>query len=92
MLTMKGREGVYLRLSRYGQPQDDMIMIHISFNGERTQLPEGTSVAELLERSGAGRQQVAVVVNEAIVRPADRSSTLLKENDQVDVLVFAGGG
>jgi len=55
-------------------------------------MPEGSSVADLLELAGTGRQQVAVVLNEAIVRPENRATTLLKENDQVDVLVFAGGG
>ena len=69
-----------------------MSAISITMNGERKEIPVGSSVAELLELAGAGRQDVAVVVNEAIVRPADRSSTILNENDQVDVLVFAGGG
>lgn len=69
-----------------------MNMISITLNGDRTLLPEGSSVADLLVHAGANPQQVAVVVNEVIVRPAERSTMLLKENDQVDVLVFAGGG
>ena len=37
-------------------------------------------------------RHVAVVVNEAIVRPESRASHRLHEGDRVDILVFAGGG
>jgi sulfur carrier protein len=69
-----------------------MSLIQIALNGEKRDVPEGSSVADLLAVSGADRQQVAVVVNERIVRPDDRQSCILQENDQIDVLVFAGGG
>jgi sulfur carrier protein len=67
-------------------------MIQIALNGQRLDIPEGSSVTDLLAVEGADRQQVAVVVNELIVRPDDRNTCILKMNDQVDVLVFAGGG
>jgi sulfur carrier protein len=69
-----------------------MDMISINLNGERREIPAAASVVDMLELTGAGRQQVAVVVNERIVRPDERATTILRENDQVDVLVFAGGG
>ncbi|HWQ26511.1 MAG TPA: sulfur carrier protein ThiS [Chlorobaculum sp.] len=69
-----------------------MSLIQIALNGEKREVREGSSVADLLAVSGADRQQVAVVVNERIVRPDDRQSCILQKNDQVDVLVFAGGG
>ena len=69
-----------------------MDMISINLNGERREIPASSSVVDMLELTGAGRQQVAVVVNERIVRPEERATTILQENDQVDVLVFAGGG
>jgi sulfur carrier protein len=69
-----------------------MKKITIILNGERTGIPEGSTVAELLDLAGAEGQRIAVVVNEAVIRPGDRSATILKENDQVDLLVFAGGG
>ncbi len=69
-----------------------MKMISITLNGERRDIPDGSTVTGILALAGAGQQPVAVVVNEQIVRPADRETSLLKENDQVDVLVFAGGG
>lgn len=69
-----------------------MDTITITLNGERTDLPAGTSVAALLELSGTGRNQVAVLLNETIVRPGERADTILKQDDRVDLLVFAGGG
>jgi sulfur carrier protein len=67
-------------------------MIRIELNGQTREIPEGFSVADLLVVDGADRQQVAVVVNERIVRPDARPVCILQENDQVEVLVFAGGG
>ncbi len=69
-----------------------MPMIQIIMNGQPLKIAGGSSVAELLALSGADRQQVAVVVNEQIVRPEERKAHILEENDQIDVLVFAGGG
>ena len=69
-----------------------MSTIGITLNGERKNVPEGASVADLLNTLGAESQNVAVVVNENIVRPDARASVLLQENDQVEILVFAGGG
>jgi sulfur carrier protein len=69
-----------------------MSTIGIILNGERKELPAGASVADLLVIAEADRQSVAVVVNEGIVRPEDRSSRVLQAGDQVEILVFAGGG
>lgn len=69
-----------------------MSTIGITLNGDRLELPAGSSVTELLSIAEADRKPVAVVVNERIVRPEERKTHILYENDQVEVLVFAGGG
>lgn len=69
-----------------------MSTIGITLNGEHKKVAAGASVADLLNSVGAESQNVAVVVNEHIVRPDARASELLQENDQVEILVFAGGG
>jgi len=69
-----------------------MKIISITLNGQKHDIPDGSTVADILPMIGADRQQVAVVVNETIVRPDNRAAHLLHDNDQVDVLVFAGGG
>jgi sulfur carrier protein len=69
-----------------------MPTIAITLNGERREIPAGATVSELLVIAEADRQPVAVVVNENIVRPEERPSRVLQAGDQVEVLVFAGGG
>ncbi|NTU68878.1 MAG: sulfur carrier protein ThiS [Chlorobiaceae bacterium] len=67
-------------------------MIRIELNGQPREIPDGSSITDLLAIDGADRRQVAVVVNELVIRPDDRSAHILRKGDQVDVLVFAGGG
>jgi sulfur carrier protein len=69
-----------------------MSTIGITLNGERREIPAGTTVAGLLVIADALHQPVAVVVNENIVRPDQRDSCILRDEDQVEILVFAGGG
>ena len=69
-----------------------MSTIAITLNGESKEIPAGTTVAGLLVIADALHQPVAVVVNENIVRPDQRDSCILQDEDQVEILVFAGGG
>ena len=69
-----------------------MSTIAITLNGESKEIPAGTTVAGLLVIADALSQPVAVVVNENIVRPDQRDSCILRDEDQVEILVFAGGG
>ena len=69
-----------------------MSTIGITLNGESKEIPAGTTVAGLLVIADALHQPVAVVVNENIVRPDQRDSCILQDKDQVEILVFAGGG
>lgn len=67
-------------------------MITITLNGEQRNVQTGSSVDDLLGIIGAETQRVAVVINENIVYPEKRSSRILQENDQVEVLAFVEGG
>lgn len=61
-------------------------------NGEQREVPEGTTVAKLLEILGATSDQVAVEVNAAVVRRARHAEATLAAGDQVEVVTFVGGG
>ena len=67
-------------------------MITIELNGQQQQLPTGSAVSDLLLIIGSDGKSVAVVVNEQIIRPENRSACLLHEGDRVELLIFAGGG
>ncbi|NTU54010.1 MAG: sulfur carrier protein ThiS [Chlorobiaceae bacterium] len=70
-----------------------MSTISIILNGECKEIPASASVADLLVVTEVVEsQKVAVVVNEHIVRPDKRNSFILQDQDQVEILVFAGGG
>ncbi|NTU98055.1 MAG: sulfur carrier protein ThiS [Chlorobiaceae bacterium] len=67
-------------------------MISIELNGKKQELPPDSSVGDLLAIIGSDGKTVAVLVNHSIVRPENRTGTILRENDRVEILFFAGGG
>ncbi|NTU58356.1 MAG: sulfur carrier protein ThiS [Chlorobiaceae bacterium] len=67
-------------------------MKSITLNGQQQNVADGSSISDLLPVIGVDSQQVAVVVNSKIVRPEERDKFILDDNDDVDILIFAGGG
>jgi len=55
-------------------------------------LPEGSSIASLLEKLSVSAPRVAVERNREIVAKADYASTRLSEGDELEVVEFVGGG
>ncbi|MCP1606342.1 sulfur carrier protein ThiS [Pseudomonas citronellolis] len=66
--------------------------MHIQLNGEPYELPDGQSVAHLLECLELGGRRVAVELNLDIVPRSQHAATALKEGDQVEVVHAIGGG
>ncbi len=64
----------------------------VTVNGERMSLPEGTTVAALLEKLNAVGTRVAVLLNETVIPSPDQPQRRLEEGDRVEVLTMAGGG
>ncbi|MCR5798376.1 sulfur carrier protein ThiS [Eubacterium xylanophilum] len=52
----------------------------------------GLTIADMLEKMNYKREKVAVEVNYEIVSKADYEATLLKDEDNVEVVQFVGGG
>jgi sulfur carrier protein len=67
-------------------------MITIELNGKKQSLPSGSAVSDLLTIIGSDGKNVAIVVNEHIIRPENRPAHVLQEGDRVELLIFAGGG
>ncbi len=61
-------------------------------NGEGKNVPEGTSVAQLLELLKVEPARVVVEVNLTILKRLQHPQTLLKEGDLVEIVHFVGGG
>lgn len=66
--------------------------MHIQLNGEPLELPDGQSVADLLQRLDLVGGRLAVELNRDIVPRSQHATTLLAEGDQVEVVHAIGGG
>lgn len=66
--------------------------MHIQLNGETLKLPEGASVADLIERLELSGRRVAVERNLDIVPRSQYASTALADGDRLEVVHAIGGG
>ena len=66
--------------------------MQITVNGQATDVPEGTTVAQLLERLGVVPERVVVEMNLAIVKRERRAAAVLQSEDVVEIVQFVGGG
>lgn len=68
------------------------ISMHIQLNGEPYELPDGQSVADLLQRLDLTGRRLAVELNRDIVPRSQHATTALAEGDRVEVVHAIGGG
>ncbi len=66
--------------------------MELQVNGERRQVPNGTTAAALLEQLGVQPGRVVVEVNVTVIKRDQLAATLLKDGDQVEIVQFVGGG
>ena len=64
----------------------------IIVNGERIADFENKTVLELIEKLGYKLTFIAVEYNGEILTKSEYANTLLKENDELEVVSFVGGG
>lgn len=61
-------------------------------NGEKTDLPQGSTISDLLVHYGRSDSGMAVAVNLHVVPRQSFSEHRLEEGDRVDVVTAVGGG
>ena len=66
--------------------------ISIAVNGHMRQVPQATTVAQLLAELDTAGKRVAVERNGEIVPKSQHSSTELKGGDQLEIVIAVGGG
>ena len=64
----------------------------ITVNGEIHEHQGNGSVNALLDELGANKAHTALMINGNVVPSTDWESPVLNENDEVEMLVFVGGG
>ncbi len=63
-----------------------------TINGETRELPDGITVAALLEDVGAPRSGIAVARNERVVRRAEYETQQLADGDTIEIIRAVAGG
>ncbi|BAU71936.1 sulfur carrier protein ThiS [Metapseudomonas furukawaii] len=66
--------------------------MRILLNGESFELPDGQTVADLLNRLDMAGRRVAVELNLDIVPRSQHGETVLREGDRIEVVHAIGGG
>lgn len=66
--------------------------MQVMLNGESTDIKLGSTVTELLDQLGIGRERVAVEVALQIVPKVKYDSHTLLEGDSIEIVHFVGGG
>ena len=61
-------------------------------NGETFEFRDGMTVSNLIAEMGFSEAMVAVELNLDILPRDSFSSTVIKENDRIEVVRFVGGG
>ncbi|MFT7669322.1 MAG: thiamine biosynthesis protein ThiS [Planctomycetota bacterium] len=64
----------------------------IQLNGKAKEVPEGSTIALLVELLELQPEQVAVELNEQLVRRVERVNVQLCEADRVEMVTLVGGG
>jgi sulfur carrier protein len=67
-------------------------MMTIQLNGEPREVPEGLTLAALLEWLGLPADRVAVERNREVVKRSGWSTTPIEEGDRLEVVQMVGGG
>lgn len=66
--------------------------MRVYVNGESRELSVPTSLAELITQLDLQPTRVAVELNRAVVRRGDWSTTVLRDEDRIEIVHFVGGG
>jgi sulfur carrier protein len=64
----------------------------IKLNGEQREIPEGTTVAQLVQELGLEGKRIAVEINETLVPRTQHATHELQESDEMEIVQAIGGG
>ena len=66
--------------------------MQITVNGEKRELGENLTIAEMLEILKLPAERIAVELNREVVRKKDWESVRLNDADKIEIIHFVGGG
>ena len=66
--------------------------MRVYVNGEPKELSAPISLAELITQLDLPAARIAVELNRVVVRRNDWSTTVLQDDDRIEIVHFVGGG
>ena len=66
--------------------------MRIQINGEPREIAADTTLAQLVSLLQLKPEQIAIELNRTVVRRANWSKALLREDDTLEIVHFVGGG
>jgi thiamine biosynthesis protein ThiS len=66
--------------------------LRVYVNGDSKELSTPISLAELITQLDLPAARIAVELNRSVVRRNDWTTTLLQDDDRIEIVHFVGGG
>jgi thiamine biosynthesis protein ThiS len=66
--------------------------LRININGEPREVKDNLILPELISSLNLRPEQIAIELNQTVIRRAQWQATTLQENDKVEIVHFVGGG
>jgi thiamine biosynthesis protein ThiS len=66
--------------------------LRVYLNGEAREFSSPLSLAELIAELDLPPARIAVELNRVVLRRSDWSTTLLRDDDRIEIVHFVGGG
>ena len=66
--------------------------MNVYVNGELREVSGSASLAELIAELGLPVARIAIELNREVVRRSEWGSTMLKDEDRIEIVHFVGGG
>ncbi len=76
----------------HGGESPGSVAMEIIVNGEAQEIPEGATVAQLLESMKIPTAGTAVARNDTVVRKAQHADTVLAAGDRIEIIRAVAGG
>ena len=66
--------------------------MRIQVNGESQEVPDGSSLEDLVEKLSLPPVRIAIELNRSVARRPDWATTILADGDRIEIVHFVGGG
>ena len=66
--------------------------MQLRINGEKREVGDRLSVLELIKQLNLPPERIAIELNRNVVRRTEWNSTMLEEDDDLEIVHFVGGG